>query len=154
MNLLREVKSATKKPFSVKSFYIFFVAIFLVLIAPLTVLGIVHQGNMIRNANSNCAVPAEKSFSGNAGISRDGIHEFEFSGENCKFTAWVRWDGDGDLSLWVYEPTGNVHVIDGQKNKKFELFKVTDKSKAGKYRIAVKLVTGNSLNYTATVSFR
>lgn len=152
--LLSEVKSSAKDPFTIKSFYVLFVTAFALLLIPLSVLAIVSQRSLYSEAKNSCAVPAERTFTGSTDKTRDGEHVFVFDGAGCQLTAWVNWTGKEDLSLWIYEPDGNIHVMDKYSDKNYELLRVSEPVKAGKFRVAVRLVSGDRSNYSATVSFR
>ena len=154
MDLLREVKSSAKNPFSIKSFYVLFITAFVFLLIPLTIIGIIYQGNLFAQARNSCAIPVERSFTGSTSESTSGQHSFEFSGKNCILTAWVNGNEGSDISLWVYEPDGKIYVVDENNDKSYEFLHSSQSAKEGTYRITVRLISGNTSDYTATVSFR
>lgn len=154
MDLVQEVKKSIKNPLKIESFYVLFVTAFVLLLLPLTILGVLAQRTFFVSARNSCAVPAEQSFSGTVDKTGDSEHNFTFKGQNCNLAAWVNGSGNADLSLWVYEPSGKIHVIDENKNKSYEFLYVSEPVTEGNYRLAVRLISGNSSNYSATVSFR
>ncbi len=154
MGLLQELNSSVKNPLKFRSFYVLFVAAFALLLLVLTTLGLMSQRNFLTEARNNCAVPAERTFTGNANQTKDGEHVFIFSGINCSLSAWVNGSGSVDLALWIYEPGGNVWVVDENKDKSYEFLYVPQPVKEGTYRLAIRLNSGGNSNYTATVSFR
>ena len=154
MALYRELKESVKNPLEMKNFYVLFVTAFVLLLLPLTVIGITAQRSFFVSARNSCAVPIERSFSGAASKTSDGVHEFNIKGENCSLAAWVNGSTNADLSLWVYEPNGKIHVVDDNKNKDYEFLYVPEPVDDGLYRLAIKLKSNNPSNYTATVSFR
>jgi hypothetical protein len=154
MVLLRELKSSVKNPLEMKSFYVLFVTAFALLLVPLTVIGVMAQRSFFVSARNSCAVPVERSFSGKVSESNDGLHIFTLKGANCSLAAWVNGSKNVDLSLWVYEPNGKIHVVDENKNKSYEFLYVPEPVNEGDYRLTIKLKSGNTSNYKATVSLR
>ena len=154
MDLLREVKASAKNPFSMKSFYVLFVTAFVLLLIPITIIGVIYQGNLFAQARNSCAIPVERSFTGTTSKSTAGQHSFELTGKNCTLTAWVNGKEGSDISLWVYEPDGKIHVVDENTDKSYEFIHSSQPAKEGTYRLTVRLISGNASDYTATVSFR
>ncbi len=154
MVLLRELKSSVKNPLEMRSFYILFVTAFVLLLVPLTVIGLVAQRSFFVTARNSCAIPVERSFSGTASKTTDGEHLFALKGANCNLTIWVNGSKGADISLWVYEPDGKIRVVDDNKNKSYEFLYVPTPVNEGDYRIAVRLKSGNTSNYTTTVAIR
>lgn len=154
MELFKEIKSSIKNPLSLRSSFVLFTSGFILLLIPLTVIGLLSQRSFFTNAKSNCAVPAEKTFKGTTSQTSDGEHNFTFSGENCTLTVWVDGSDNSDISLWIYEPDGNIRVVDDNKDKSYEFIFVDEAMKSGDYRLAVRILSGGSSEYTATISFR
>ena len=154
MELLKEIKSSIKNPLTMRSGFVLFVSGFILLLIPLTIIGLLSQRTLFTNAKSNCAVPAEKTFKGSARQTTDGEHNFTFSGEGCTLTVWVNGSSNSDLSLWIYEPDGNIRVVDDNKDKSYEFVFINETMKSGDYRLAVRVLSGGSSKYTATISFR
>ncbi len=144
MALLKEIKSSLKNPLSMRSAFVLFVSGFTLLLVPLTVLGVLSQRTFFTNAKSNCAVPAEQTFKGTTNQNTDGEHNFTFSGEGCTLTAWVNGSDNSDLALWIYEPDGNIRVVDDNKDKSYEFIFVDETVKSGDYRLAVRVLSGGS----------
>ena len=154
MDLLKEIKSSIKNPAALKSFYVLFVTAFVLLLVPLTVLALASQVNYLAQARNNCAVPIEKTFTGAISEGRDGEHVFVFDGSDCSLTARANSLDDKDISLWLYLPDGNIKVADKNINKSYEFLYAQEPVQKGSYRLAVRLKSGGSSNYTATISFR
>ncbi|MEX0617128.1 MAG: hypothetical protein WD231_05000 [Candidatus Woykebacteria bacterium] len=154
MDLFEKVQTALKEPFSIPSFYTLFVTLFILLMLPLTVLGIYAQRGFLAQAKENCASPAERTFTGSLNPNKDSEHTFVFDGGNCRLTAWVNGEGDADVSLWIYEPDGNIRVVDEHKDKSYEFVSVASPAKKGQYRIAVRQKAATVSSYSVTVSFR
>ena len=154
IDLLNEVKTSARNPLSLKSFYVLFITAFVLLLVPLTVIGVIYQGNLFAQAKNSCAKPAERTFSGSTSENVSGQHTFTFSGSGCTLTAWVNGSEGTNISLWVYEPDNKINVIDENTDKSYEFFHSSELAKEGDYRITVRLISGESSDYTATVSFR
>ena len=154
MDLLKEIKLSLKNPTTLKSFYVLFVTAFVLLLIPITVLALASQSNYFAQARDNCAVPIEKTFTGVISEGRDGEHVFVFDGSNCSLTARANSLDDRDISLWLYLPDGNIKVEDKNINKSYEFLYAPEPVQKGTYRLAVRLKSSDSSNYTATVSFR
>lgn len=154
MELLKEIKLSVKNPLSMRSGFVLFVSGFILLLIPLTVIGLLSQRTFFTNAKNNCAIPAERTFKGSTSQKTYGEHNFTFNGEGCTLTAWVDGSGNSDLSLWIYEPDGNIRVVDNNKDKSYEFIFVDETMKSGDYRLAVRILSGGSSEYTATISFR
>ena len=154
MDLVKEIKSAVKNPATLKSFYVLFVTAFVLLLIPITVLALAYQGTYLAQARDSCAVPIEKTFTGVISEGRDGEHVFVFDGSNCSLTARANSLDDRDISLWLYLPDGNIEFADKNINKSYEFIYAAEPVQKGTYRLAVRLKSGESSNYTATISFR
>lgn len=152
--LLEEVESSVKNPLKFRSFYVLFVTVFVLLLIPLTIIGLLLQRNFFTHASNSCAVSVQRTFTGTVDRTKDGAHVFVFSGVNCSLTAWVNGSGNVDLTLWVYEPDGNVLVVNDNRDKSYEFLYVSGPVKEGTYRLAVRLNSGINSTYTAAVSFR
>lgn len=154
MRLLEEVKTSVKNPLSVKSFYVLFITAFVLILTPLVVIGLIYQGNMFAQARNSCVKPVEREFSGTVGNNSLDQHSFTFAGSGCTLTAWANGSGESDISLWIYEPNGEIQLVDENSDKSYEFFNSAEIANEGIYRVKVRLVSGDSSDYTATVSFR
>ena len=154
MHLLKEVKASVKNPLSIKSFYVLFITAFVLLLTPITIIGVVYQGNLFAQAINSCAEPVEREFTGTANNNSTNQHSFTFTGSGCTLTAWANGSKESDISLWIYEPNGEIQVVDENSDKSYEFFNSSEIASEGIYRITVRLVSGESSDYTATVSFR
>lgn len=154
MKLLKEIKTSVRNPLSVKSFYVLFITAFVLILTPLTVIGVIYQGNLFAQAVNSCVKPVEREFSGTTSANSAEQHSFTFSGSGCTLTAWVNGSEESDISLWIYEPNGKIQVVNDNSDKSYEFFTSAEIASEGIYRITVRLVSGESSDYTATVSFR
>ena len=70
------------------------------------------------------------------------------------FIAVISWVGYLVFDELFYHGRVKVTVIDKHTNKSYEFLYAPEPAQKGTYRLAVRLKSGESSNYTATISFR
>ncbi len=156
MDLVKEFKKAVKNPVNFKNLFIIFFNCFLVLIVGLSMLVIIKYFIKGPTPRTACSTPNSMSVSDSAVASKDVVYNITFSGNSkCFIESWFTWaDSNKDLSFWVYEPSGNVSVIDSTKGQSNLTYITKSPPAQGSWRLIIKTKSTTPIPFSGEIAIR
>mgnify|MGYP001614699429 CR=1 FL=1 len=156
MDLIKELKIAITTPLNFKNLLIIFFHIFLVLIVGLSMLVLVKFFFLGSSARTACTTPKTTSVKSSVTSVKNVVYKINFSGnEKCFMQSWFTWANDNkDLSLWVYDPSGNVSIIDSTKTQPNLNYFSNSPLIKGDWRLIVKTTSKTKVYYSGEIAIR
>lgn len=154
MDLVKEFKIAVKNPVNFKNLFIIFFNFFLILILGLSMLAIIKYFVGSPSVRTACTTPRSMAVNDSANANKDIVYNINFSGnDKCFIESWFTWaDTNKDLSLWVYEPSGNVSVIDSTKDQPNLTFITKSPPAQGSWRLIIKTKSTTPIPFSGEVA--
>ena len=138
--MLKQVERAVKKYFNFRTFYLLF------LLEAAMILGSLLFVETAARLSSSCKT-SEINISGKLAANDLKAYEFNYDGEdNCYLLVLPEWDTRDGISLWLYEPNGDVEVLDVLATPDKKAIELSETPK-GKYRISIHNRNGKEVEY-------
>lgn len=156
MDLVKEFKSAIKKPLKFQSLSIIFVTFFLILIVGLCMTSLLRHYDSVINPRTACDKTGVKKVKNSVNKNNDAIYQFSFNGnKQCFMNAWFTWNKPTEqIILWVYDPKGSVSIIEPSYNQTNVTFLANSPLENGNWRIIVKTTSSSSIVFSGEIAFR
>lgn len=97
-----------------------------------------------------------KKVSGKLSQNKQAVYQLEYQGgTECILTAIFDWKNPEDVtSIWVYNPEGDIEVIEPGKNQTSATFAKNSPLSQGRYRFVLKSEKSSELKYSGNISIR
>jgi len=156
MDLAKEFKSAVKNPLNFKNLFVIFVTVFLILIVGLSLLTLVKKITALSNKTTACNFPKTISVPGSVVLNKDSVYKLNFEGNNnCLLHVWFTWkELDQKIDLWVYDPKGNVQIVEPTKTQSNLSFTLNTPIDKGNWRFILKSKNKKPISYNGGIAIR
>lgn len=156
MDLIKELKLAVKNPFNFKNLYIIFFHLFLILIVGLSMLIVIKIVFLNKDTLTACSTPKSNNFTETVINSKNIVYQIKFSGnEKCFLHSWFTWENEAqNLSLWVYDPNGNVTVVEKTASLPNLYYFSNSPLTKGTWRLILKTDSAKALPFSGSLEIR
>ncbi len=156
MDLAKEFKIAVKNPINIKNFFVIFFSFFLVLIIGLTMLAVGKSLFFNTSVKTACNSSNVMQVSSSVVTKNDVIYNINFNGNSqCFLNTWFTWKNPAQkVTLWVYDPNGNVNLVEPAKGQTNVNFLANSSLIKGKWRIILKTDSTTKIPYSGEIGIR
>lgn len=154
MDLLKLFKESLRNPFSFKSLTIIFVNLFFVAIIALSMLYILGLFGIDFSPAQACNSNLVKKLTDSVGKNNDVVYNFNFRGNSyCFLNTYVTWKNPNDaVTFWIYDPKGNVNVVDPNPKQAYNFVYVPSPVATGNWKFVLK-TESSRVNFNGEISF-
>lgn len=156
MDLVKEFKTAVHNPLNFRNLNVIFVTLFLVLIIGLSLASFLSIFEPAVGSKTACDTPMVKSINNSVVKNSDAVYNFSFNGnQQCFLNVWFTWKSTSQkITLWVYDPKGNVNIIEPTNTQTNVNFLANSPVTTGNWRVIVKTESTLSLPFSGQIAFR
>lgn len=152
MDLLALFQKSLRNPFSLQSVFIIFVNLFIFI-----TVGLVLVVIFLLNSSQDtlCDKPGSAVINGTVTSKDETAYTFSFRGnDKCMLSTRISWQNSSEpIDIWLYDPQGNVSILEGNKESKTNSYLLSAPTK-GDWRLALKTNSAVSIPFTGEINFK